>query len=198
MMRSVLRQEGLGHVVGVVQVWARHALDIVLWNIVEVSVLHPHEVWVPWQVVLGNPSASTLGTTSIEVARHRIGILKTLTLLGGLHPFWSVTLGLDADAASILEDDHGGDCPEGKKWCADPHRELLKPRPIWWVVLSEITVVHGVEDTCWKECPVFPFIAVIPDRLVERILLGRSIWLKLWWGCWRHVQEWRRATKACS
>merc|ERR1712241_1109914 len=84
----------------------------VLWEIGVVRVSHPDPVWVPWQVVLGNPSAATLRTATVKEAGDWVGILLALTLLGCLHPFNGVSLGPDSDTAPVLEDHHDDDAPE--------------------------------------------------------------------------------------
>merc|ERR1711865_200561 len=95
---------------------------VVLWEIGVVCVSHPHEVWVPWEMVLCDPSAATLCATPVQIACHRIGILLTLTFLGGLNPFDRVTLRLDTNAPGVLEDDHGGNGPDHQEGCDTPHR----------------------------------------------------------------------------
>merc|ERR1719296_317018 len=98
--------------------WRRQVPLRVIWV---VRVVHPNPVWMPGQVVLCNPCASTLRAAAVQVACHRVRVLLTLTLLRGLHPLDGVALRLDADAASILEDDHHRDGPQGQEGGHDPH-----------------------------------------------------------------------------
>merc|ERR1712224_762610 len=113
----------------------------------------------PRQVVLSNPSTSTFSAAAIEVAGHWIGVFLTLALLRGLDPLDRIPFGLDANATSILEDDHGCKCPDHEERGNHPHGELLEPRPIRWIILREVSIVHCVKYTCWQQSPVLPLVA---------------------------------------
>mmetsp|Transcript_45007 Transcript_45007/g.96024 ORF Transcript_45007/g.96024 Transcript_45007/m.96024 type:complete len:250 (+) Transcript_45007:1-750(+) len=191
----LLLHEGLGHVVLVVETRTGGLVQVVLWEVGIVALPHPDPVRVPREVVLREPDAATLIAAAVEVARDGIRVLNALALLRCLHPLDRVALGLDADAARVLEDDHRGNRPKGQERRDDPHGELLEPRPVRWVVLRKVSVVDGVEDTRWEQRPMFPLIAVVPDRLVQGVLLGRAIRHELRRRRWREVQEGRGTAK---
>eukprot|EP00443_Scrippsiella_acuminata_P039942 CAMPEP_0115199868 /NCGR_PEP_ID=MMETSP0270-20121206/16835_1 /TAXON_ID=71861 /ORGANISM="Scrippsiella trochoidea, Strain CCMP3099" /LENGTH=173 /DNA_ID=CAMNT_0002613269 /DNA_START=119 /DNA_END=638 /DNA_ORIENTATION=- len=133
---------------------------------------HPDPIRVPWQVVLRDPRASALRAAAVQIARHGVGVLLPLALLGGLHPLDGVALRFDADASRVLEDDHGRDRPKRQEGRDHPHRELLEPSPIGRVVLREVAIVHGVEDARGKQRPMLPVVAMVPDRLVQGYFFG--------------------------
>merc|ERR1711879_324858 len=130
--RLILGPEGLVHAecVLVVQVWCRKLLNAKLWEVGVVRNRHPQPVRMPRQVVLGDPRATTLVATAVEVSCHRVGVLNALTLLGRLYPLDRVALWLDTDASGVLEEDHCNYSPGREKWRHDPHRELLQPCPV--------------------------------------------------------------------
>mmetsp|Transcript_45008 Transcript_45008/g.96029 ORF Transcript_45008/g.96029 Transcript_45008/m.96029 type:complete len:217 (+) Transcript_45008:1-651(+) len=185
----LLLHEGLGHVVLVVETRTGGLVQVVLWEVGIVALPHPDPVRVPREVVLREPDAATLIAAAVEVARDGIRVLNALALLRCLHPLDRVALGLDADTASVLEDDHRSDCPQGQEGRDNPHWELLEPGPVWRIVLCEISIVDGVEDTRWEQRPMLPLISVVPDWLVQRVLLGRAVRHKLWWRRRWEVQE---------
>mmetsp|Transcript_65073 Transcript_65073/g.210754 ORF Transcript_65073/g.210754 Transcript_65073/m.210754 type:complete len:227 (-) Transcript_65073:51-731(-) len=193
---SLLLNEGLGQRVRVVQVRAARVGQRVLGEVVVVAAAHPDPVRVPRQAVLGDPGAATLGAATVEVSGDGVGVLLALALTGGLHPLDCVTLGLDADGARVLEDDHRDDGPERQERSDNPHRKLLEPSPIGRVVLGEVAVVDGVEDTSGQQRPVLPIVAVVPNRLVQWVLFRGAIRLKLRRRCRRHVQVRRGAAEA--
>mmetsp|Transcript_96773 Transcript_96773/g.260209 ORF Transcript_96773/g.260209 Transcript_96773/m.260209 type:complete len:247 (-) Transcript_96773:7-747(-) len=193
---SLLLNEGLGQRVRVVQVRAARVGQRVLGEVVVVAAAHPDPVRVPRQAVLGDPGAATLGAATVEVSGDGVGVLLALALTGGLHPLDGVTLGLDADGARVLEDDHRDDGPQGQERRHDPHGELLQPRPIWRVVLRKVAVVDGMEDTCRQKGPMLPVVAMVPNRLVQRVLLRRAVGLELRRRRRRHVQVRGRTSQA--
>merc|ERR1719330_1208746 len=171
-------------------------IQMVLRVIRIMRVVHPDPIRVPRKIVLCDPGTSALGAAAIKVTRDRVGILLPLTLFSCLHPLNGVPLGLDSDAASILKDHHHSNGPECQEGCHDPHWPLLQPRPIGWVILCEVPIVHCVEATSRQQSPMFPFISMVPDRLVQRILLGGSIWLELRRWCRWHVHVGRSTSQA--
>merc|ERR1740121_636466 len=139
-------------------------------------------------MVLRDPSATTLVAAAVQIASHRIRVLLALALFGRLHPLDRVSLGLNANAACVLEDDHDSDRPKCQERGHDPHGPLLQPRPIRRIVLCEVAIVHGMEASRREQCPMLPLVTMVPDGLVQRILLWSTIWLKLWWRRGRQVQ----------
>mmetsp|Transcript_70566 Transcript_70566/g.178844 ORF Transcript_70566/g.178844 Transcript_70566/m.178844 type:complete len:227 (-) Transcript_70566:67-747(-) len=193
---SLLLHEGLGQRVRVVQVRAAGVGQRVLGEVVVVAAAHPDPVRVPRQAVLRNPSAATLASSTVQVPCHGVRVLLALALPSGLHPLDGIALRLDPDAACVLEDDHRDDGPQGQERRHDPHGELLQPRPIWRVVLRKVAVVDSMEDTCRQKGPMLPVVAMVPNRLVQRVLLRGAIRLKLRRRCGRHVQVGGGATEA--
>lgn len=112
----LLRLEGLVHslVILVVEVRVAGLVEVVLRIVRVVGVRHPHEVRMPWDVVLSNPGPTTLGAATIQVAGHRIGVLLAFTLPVRLHPLDGIALWPDAHAAGILEDGRGDDGTQNK------------------------------------------------------------------------------------
>mmetsp|Transcript_31029 Transcript_31029/g.49851 ORF Transcript_31029/g.49851 Transcript_31029/m.49851 type:complete len:220 (+) Transcript_31029:185-844(+) len=161
-----------------------------------VSVVHPDPVWVPWERILGNPGSTALRAATVEVASHWVRVLDALTLAVGLHPLDGVALGPDADTPCILEDDHHDQRPHDEDGRHHPHWVALEPGPVGRVVLGEVAVVDSVEHAGWHQSPVLPLVAVVPDWLVQRVLLGSAIRLELRRRRRRRVQEGRRTAQA--
>mmetsp|Transcript_8044 Transcript_8044/g.21320 ORF Transcript_8044/g.21320 Transcript_8044/m.21320 type:complete len:283 (-) Transcript_8044:2-850(-) len=190
---SLLWYKRLREAVCVVKVRAARTRKEVLRVILVVRAGHPHPVRVPREAVLSDPGAATLGAATVEVSGDGVGVLLALALTGGLHPLDCVALGLDADGACILENHHRDDGPQRQEGRDHPHGELLEPSPIWGVVLREVAVVDGVEDTSRQQRPMLPIVAVIPDRLVQGVLLRGAVGLELRRRGGRHVEVGRGA-----
>mmetsp|Transcript_64129 Transcript_64129/g.123368 ORF Transcript_64129/g.123368 Transcript_64129/m.123368 type:complete len:214 (-) Transcript_64129:85-726(-) len=188
--------ESLVEFLGVVEARGRWLWKVIFREIGIVRVEHPWPIWMPWKIVLCDPSATTLCAATIQVAGDRVRVLYAFTFLRGLQPLNRVTLWSDTNTARILEYHHGGQGPEHKVRRDNPHRKFLEPCPIWRIVLCKVPVINSVEDSRRKECPVFPLVAMVPNWFMEWILLWRAIGLKLRWRRWRQVKERRRATKA--
>merc|ERR1711953_658191 len=84
----------LGDIVGEMKVWVHLRWRIILGEVKIVRIGHPHPVWVPRQVILGDPHTTTLLTTTVKITRDRVGVLDALTLLRCLHPLDGVTFWL--------------------------------------------------------------------------------------------------------
>merc|ERR1719453_852271 len=126
----------------------------------------------------------------------RIGVLNALTLLCGLDPLYRVTLGLNSNTASILEDHHDDKGVNNQDRSDHPLGVALQPCPIWREVLCEVAFVNCVENTSWQKRPLFPLVAMIPNRLVQRIFFRRAIRFKLWRWRWRAMHHRRRSSKS--
>mmetsp|Transcript_68638 Transcript_68638/g.179967 ORF Transcript_68638/g.179967 Transcript_68638/m.179967 type:complete len:270 (-) Transcript_68638:58-867(-) len=194
--RSLLLQEGNGRVVLVVQVRMDVDRRVVLGVVRVVGVHHPDPVRVPRQVVLRDPGATALRAAAVEVPRDRVGVLNALALPSGLHPLDGVALGTDANAACVLDDDHGGQRPNDQEGRDHPEGELLEPSPVRREVLGEVTPVDGVEDARRQDRPVLPVVAVVIDGLVQGVLLRGAVRLELHRRRRREVEEGREAAFA--